>query len=168
MKWISCSIDVRTLKPTDLSMPGATPMQHARTALMDRSATNGAHAGAGHILQAKAAVGMSARKVQTCGRSIQHGAGAVKLLGYRVCCGGSASCKRLQDSSSYPSAELLLQIESKMRYYPACISEDCLFTCPFVGLRHGQFQCSVHDGQMPPCDCHGSMDALRSLRRLAA
>lgn len=96
---------------------------------------------------------------------IWHGACASKLLCYRACYGGRAACKRLQIEGSYPSADLLLQIESNMRYYPACIPEDCLIPCGFVHYYNKRIQRGVDDGQMPRCDCPAVMGALVILRR---
>jgi len=168
MKWTMCWIYNPKFELTVPAEEGATAVPHVRMTLVASNATDAANQGAGRISQAKAANKKPALEAYDFGQTIQQGVCAAKLPCYRTCCGGSESCNRLQIQSSYSSAELLLQIESKMRYYPACIPGGCLFTCRFFEHQDGRIQCSVHDGQVAQCDCPAAMDTLLSLRGLAA
>jgi len=168
MKWIVSSHDSPVFGQTVLSEEGATTAVDAHRPFVASNANDGVNAGADRISEATAAIKKPVLKVRVCQQAIRHGVCAAKLPCYRTSYKGRVPCKRLQVEGSYASADLLLQVESKMRYYPACIPEDCIFPRWFVEHRDGRIQCSVRDGQMQRCDCAASMDALLSLRRMAA
>ena len=106
--------------------------------------------------------------VQACEETLGCELCTTKVQCYRGFYRGRVSCKRLQVQASYPGADLLLQNESKVRYYPACISEDCLLPCAFFHHHTGRIQYRVFDGEMPRCDCIASADTLVTLRPMAA
>jgi len=167
MEWMISSNDRSVFELTVTSGEGSTTAD-GRMTLVASYANDGVNAGADRISRARAANKKPVLATQDCELTIRHGVCEAKLVCYLACYRGRVACKRLQGQGSYPGTDLLLQIESKMRYYPACIPEDCLLPCWFVQHHNGRIDCSVQDGQMPRCDGPASMDTLVSLRRMAA
>jgi hypothetical protein len=143
-------------------------MVDGRMNLVASYANDGVTASADRVARANAEKKKPVLAARDRASMARHGVCGANLLSYRACYGRRIACKRLQVQGSYPDAELLLQIESKMRYYPACFTEHCLLCCGSHQDDIGRIQCGVHAGQMPRCDCATAADTLVGLRRMAA
>jgi hypothetical protein len=167
MEWMIFSKVRSVFEPTVTTGEGST-MAGGHMNFAASYANDGVNAGPDRIARAKAVNKKPALAAQDRESTIRHGVCGVKLQCYRAWSGGRISCKRLQVQGSHPGRGLLLQIESNMRYYPACFPEDCLSCCGSIQHHIGRIQCGAHAGRTPRCDCPAAMDTLVSLRRTAA